>query len=129
MPKEIPVITRNHYALLIVPTVLLFLFFLKYRSWVTKDLAEERWRTKGIKGLLVCGVVLSSLVVAVQTQLIPPSVVRRFFPRWRVPPPMSKAMKILIVFCLVALVIYPTVKFFRTRKPPAQPKVHRLQLG
>ena len=127
MPKDIPKITAVHYVSMIIPLVVLLVLYVHHRDAASKDLADERSKTKTIKFLLGVGMFFATLIACVHLQLIPVRYVRRVFPRWKQPPPMSKFMKTLILFSLLAFVIYPTAKFIRRRGiPPKGPQVHRL---
>ncbi len=127
MPKEIPQITGLHYASMIIPVVLLLALYVHHREQNSKDLAEERGKTKRIKWLLFIGLIFATLIVCVHLRIIPVTWVRRIFPRWKMPPPMPKYMKVLIVFCFIAFIVYPTVKFIRRRNvPEGKPEIHKL---
>ena len=127
MPQNIPNVTATHYACMIVPLVILLVLYIHHRDASAKDIADERSKTKIIKFLLGLGMFFATLIAMVHLQLIPVRYVRKVFPRWRQPPPMSKFMKTIILFCLLAFVIYPTAKFIRKRGLPVKgPQVHRL---
>ncbi len=127
MPKYIPQVTKLHWIACIIPVILLLVLYIHHREEMSKDLADERSKTKRIKGLLVVGVVFATIVICVHLRIIPVSWVRKIFPRWKMPPPMPKYMKVLIVFCFLAFIVYPMVKYFRRKNvPPPRPEVHRL---
>ena len=127
MPQEIPNVTATHYACMIVPLAILLVLYIHHRDASAKDIADDRSKTKVIKFLLGLGMFFATLVACVHLQLIPVRVVRKVFPRWKAPPPMSKFMKTVILFSLLAFVVYPTAKFIRKRGLPQRvPRVHRL---
>ncbi len=127
MPKYIPQITKLHYIAVILPLVGLLGLCIHHRQENAKDLAEEYSKTKRIRFMLGLGVVFSTIVICVHLRIIPVAWVRVLFPRWKVPPPMPKSLKILIVFCFLAFIVYPVVKFLRRKNvPPPRPEVHKL---
>jgi len=126
IPKDIPQITAYHYVSMLVPIILLLVLLVHQREASARDAQDEYAKTKTVKHLLAIGGIFAGLVIAVHMRIIPVRVVRVIFPRWKVPPPMSKAMKIAIFFCFVSFIVYPTVKFFRRqRRPPRDPQVHQ----
>jgi len=130
MPQDIPELTAAHYVSVIVPLVLLIVLTVHYRSAAESDSIAEHKETKNIRRLLLIGVTFAGVVIAIHLRIIPVRYVRVLFPRWKMPPPMSKAMKALIAFCFLAFIIYPTVKFLRRQgQVPRVPQVHKLITG
>ncbi len=126
MPRHIPEITKWHYLSVLVPIGLLVWLYLHHREQSAKDLADEISKTKKIRMMLMVGTVFAGIVVMVHMQIIPPRYVRMLFPRWKQPPTMPKILKIILVFCFLVFVVYPTVKFIRRMNMPGRnPAVHR----
>ncbi len=127
MPQNIPQITMLHYVSTIVPVILLLALYVHHREQAARDLAEEHAKTKRIKVLLLIGLVFATFIVCVHLRIIPVSWVRVIFPRWRMPAPMPKYMKVLIVCSFIVFIVYPIVKFIR-RKGAQEPKpeIHKL---
>ncbi len=125
MPK-IPQVTMWHYMSVLVPIVLLLILFMYHKEQAAKDLADEISKTKRIRFLLLLGTMFAAIVVMVHLQIIPPRYVRILFPRWRQPPTMPKYLKIALVFCFLAFIVYPTIKFIRRMNiSQRNPLVHR----
>jgi hypothetical protein len=130
MPQDIPELSAVHYMSVIVPLLLLLILTVHYKNANDADYAAELSETKNIRRLLVLGVFFAGIVIAIHLRIIPVRYVRVLFPRWKTPPPMSKAMKALIAFCFLAFIIYPTVKFIRRQgQVPRVPQVHKLLTG
>ncbi len=128
MPDYIPQLTPLHYICMMVPVVLFLVLYLHHRESNAKDLEEERQWTNRLTVLVFVGAVGSLFVMAVHLQLVPPSMVRKVFPQWKQPAPLSTPMKILIIFIVMVFIVYPTVKFFRKGPSDREPKIHRLLL-
>ncbi len=130
MPSYIPQLTPLHYICMIVPTVLFLVLYLHHRDSNAKDLAEEEQKMKSLKWLLGLGGLVATFVMCVHLQMIPARYVRAVFPQWKQPTPISKPMKILIVFVFMVFIVYPTYKFFRRRNEQGQrePRVHKFSL-
>ncbi len=128
MPEYIPELTPLHYISMMVPVVLFMVLYVHHRESNARDLEEERQWTKRLTFLIMVGAVGSLVVMAVHLQVIPPSVVRKVFPQWKQPAPLSKPMKVLIIFLVMVFIVYPTVKFFRKGPSDRDPRIHRLFL-